>query len=439
MVVDADAIGGAAGPVTGRRTFKPHDGSARCSGSAAARLRLLWDGTDAMNAKALIPLIAGLGIAGLAAKLGLDFLKNAEGKPAKTVRLWTPVEDIKRGLAIDKSMLRPLPFPADGVPQGALTDVDRIVGRVPHTGAPAGVPILNSMLLPPGAVPGVQVPPGLRAVALRIDESSGVDYHLEPGCHVDVVGLFTIRRKNRQETIARTVLENVEVAAVGQRLSPSTPSPSDEDKKSSRRERPARAVTLLVKPQDVPMLHLAEQRGKIKLSMRGTRDEAGGAKTPRVTEATLLGDEQPKPDAPQLSWRDQFNEFVGSLWKKDEPEKPLVETPAPAAEPQPQLAWVMAVYNGDERRLLGWADLDDFHAIELSAEGPNIFQDEVGRAPRPQFPPTRSRSGWQNEPRPGGGSQPPPPQEAEPQPQPEPEPKTDAKPDTESEPEELFE
>ncbi len=394
-----------------------------------------------MNAKALIPLVAGLGIAGLAAKLGLDFIRKAEGKQSKVVQLWTPIEDVQRGIAITEPMLKPLEFPAGVVPPGALADVKKIVGRVPHTGAPAGVPILNSMLLPPGARAGVRVPPGLRAVAVKIDESSGVDYHLEPGCRVDVVGVFTVRRTDRTETVARTILENVEVAAVGQRLAPEVPTAEKEKSgNSSRRERPARAVTLLVKPEQVPTLHLAEQKGKIKLSMRGVLDESQGEPSAKVVEDELLGEAEPDPAAvPPPSWRDKFNEFVGSFWETDKPEsqadaRPVpVQDPEPGAKEEPQLAWYMTVYNGDERRVLGWVDLDDFQAIELSSEGPNLFQDKR------EFPPPKPNTGSQSGGKAGQKSQVDPPTKAKSESQPEPDSEKDAQPEPEPEPEELFE
>jgi Flp pilus assembly protein CpaB len=389
-----------------------------------------------MNAKAIIPLIIGLGIAGFAAKLGLDFIKNAEGKQAKMVKLWTPVEDIKRGVAIDEAMIKPLAFPLSAVPEGALGDAERIVGRVPHTGAPAGVPILDSMLLPPGVNAGVRVPPGLRAVAVKVDESSGVDYHLEPGCHVDVVGLFTIRRGNRAESVARTVLEDVEVAAVGQRLAPTAPTPEDaQGRKSSKRERAVRAVTLLVKPAQVPTLHLAEQKGAIKLAMRSTFDQSYGGEPARAVEGDLLGVEKPQAKSAPSSWGEQFNEFVSSFWDKKQVEPDFepenVRAPASAPDEQPKLAWVMAVYNGDERRLLGWTEFDNFRPVELSSDGPNVFRGDSRFAP----PGSGSQTGWKLD----GQSQANPPVKAESKLQPEPASGTDAELETKFEPEELFE
>ncbi len=340
-----------------------------------------------MNAKALIPLVAGLGIAGVAAKLGMDFIKNAEGKQTQMVQLWTPLEDVPRGVAIDKAMLRPLEFPRSATPQSALAKLENIVGRVPHTGAPAGVPLLNSMLLPPGAQAGIRVPPGLRAVAVRVDESSGVDNHLEPGCHVDVVGVFSVKRNNRAETQARTILEDVEVAAVGARLAPTAPEKNDEkgSKKSAKREKPARAVTLLVKPDLVPLLHLAEQKGKIKLSMRGVTDASANARHENVNERDLLGfnEEQPEEQRPP-TLSERLSGFMDSLWQNPEPEvepEPVVVEQPVVEEGPERYAWVMTVYNGDERRTLGWSGLNDYQPVELSSDGPNIFEDG------PKYPP----------------------------------------------------
>lgn len=354
-----------------------------------------------MNPKALIPLVVGLGIAGLAAKLGLDYIKKAEGKQAKMVQLWTPVADVPRGAAIVETMIKPLAFPSNAIPAGALADKEKIVGRVPHTGAPAGLPILDSMLLPPGVQAGVRVPPGLRAVAVKVDESSGVDYHLEPGSRVDVVGVFSVRKNNQRETIARTLLEDVEVAAVGARIAPSAPKSAEApDGKSKSRESKPGAVTLLVKPEQVPTLHLAEQKGKIKLCLRGvltnpdgSSHEASGLNV-QVQEQDLLGiSSEPQQAESPKTWADQLNEFVSSLWKGDQgasesevDPKPL---PEPLLQPEEHLAWSIVVWNGAERQEWGFRHMTDFQPFLISADAPNIFRDDT-KLP-PLNPPMKKR------------------------------------------------
>ncbi len=357
-----------------------------------------------MNPKAVIPLVAGLCIAGLGAKLGLDYVKKAQARP-EAVRLWAPKQAIGAGVTINPKELVPLEFPAALVPKGAIRDRKKLEDRVTRTLIPPGVPILESMLHPPGTLPGIYVPPGLRAVAVKIDESSGVDYHIQPGSYVDVVGYFTIRRNGQQETIARTIIEDVRVAAVGQKISPES-EPAKEGKKS-RRSRPARAVTLLVKPEDVPRLHLAEQRGKIKLSLRNPNEGVERPQVAAASEDELLGlqpaDDEPADGPPSEKNGDGLlGKLVSGLLK-----------PPPVAQPKPQprpsdsasstrFSWVMVVYNGEEQKVLAWRPDQPLKPIELSTDGPNVFDDK----PVPKLPvdlPPFGPSGGAE-----GGSAPPP-------------------------------
>lgn len=374
-----------------------------------------------MNTKAIIPLVIGLGIAGLGGKLGLDYIRKANANVPKTVKLWTPIDQIPRGTAIAKDMLKPVDFPISAAPKDAIADVDKLVGRVPHTGAPAGVPVLESMLRPPGAPSGILVPEGMRAVAVKIDESSGVDYHLQPGCRVDVVGFFTIRKNNKNETIARTLLENVEVAAVGAQVALS-PAHEETDKgKSSRKTEQARAVTLLVSPNDVPALHLAEQKGKIKLSMRSNGEAAPDAFAHgTVSENEVLGLESPDEASEKESWAGGLSKWVQGFMRDAEPEPSEEPAPPPAvveppAPPVPSWAWVMVVYNGDDRRVLGWDSMQSFQPSDLTTEGPNLFQDP------PSGPPLPPQIRRPELPLPPGSGPTKAPEDEDPQPEPEPE------------------
>ena len=74
-----------------------------------------------MNAKAMIPLVAGLGIGGVALKLGLSTVQKARAgqQTAPRVQVWVAKEDIPRGSKIQEDMLQSIPFPADVLPAGA--------------------------------------------------------------------------------------------------------------------------------------------------------------------------------------------------------------------------------------------------------------------------------------------------------------------------------
>ncbi len=329
-----------------------------------------------MNGKALIPLVAGLGIGGFALKLGLDTLRDARGaqKPAEKVQIWAAAADIHRGTAITEEMLQPATFPVGLVPEGAFKEEDQeqLLGRIPRLAAPAGLPILESMLLEPGTRAGIHVKPGFRAVAVKIDESSGVDYHLEPGCFVDVVGSFKVRRNRRQETLARTIIENAEVAAVGRRISPG----AETEEEGKNRSRAVRAVTLFVKPNDVPTLLLAEQRGRIKLSLRSEKDTTPVDRDLIVSDLSLTGEEPETEDKPEPSdWPPQGFAIA-------------VAEPAPAEKP-----WVLNIFRGNEIETVRFKNRDSAERVdEAQEEKPKQSSTWPTRARPVPFPaPVRGR------------------------------------------------
>ncbi|MBK8914762.1 MAG: Flp pilus assembly protein CpaB [Phycisphaerales bacterium] len=329
-----------------------------------------------MNAKAIIPLVVGLVVGGVALKLGFTKLNSASGAQVQMVSIWAARADIPRGTAIEEAMLQALPFPAKSVPQGAFKegDKEKLLARVARIGAPANLPILDSMLLAPGEQAGIFVPDGFRAVAVKVDESASVGRHLVPGSRVDVVGFFNVRtREGKTETLSRTIIENVEVAAVGERIS-ADPSPSEaagKQTKNTAQNKPAAAVTLLVKPEQVPVLHLAEQQGKLKLSMRSKSDEVASA-AQRIFKGDDLTGESRKSESPMLS-----NALAAFFGAGKQPAAAPQPTPAadgvapPPAAIKPSFQWVMKVVNGGKQEVLGWRDMNSLESEAISVRDNN--------------------------------------------------------------------
>lgn len=365
-------------------------------------------GNTKMNGKALIPLVAGLCVGGLALKMGFDYVKQARGASPQTVTVWTPATEIPLGMSITDEMLKPMNFPASLLPPGAIRDKAKLIGRVVKSITPSGVPVLDSMLLPAGAMPGLYVKPGFRAAAVKIDESSGVDNHLQPGCRVDVIGFFTVRDKGRQETISRVIIEDVEVAAVGERLEPEY---GEDEKDPKKKPKPARAATLLVKPDKVALLHLAEQRGKIKLVMRNDEDSSVIGRSITANEDQLLGNggKNDKSASPLLA-----NVF-GALFKgaaanasdaQDDNQDPTnnpnaaafakARAAAPPEKPKGP-AWVTSVWNGNQRQVLGWKSLNSMEPFDMSAEQPQPLAPAMpprgGLTPPKSIPPEPAQTG----------------------------------------------
>jgi pilus assembly protein CpaB len=113
------------------------------------------------------------------------------------------------------------------------------------------------------------VRPTMRAASLEVNQVSGVSGFVLPGDRVDV--LVTVDGRNSNEdAITRTVLQNVEVLAAGQKT-------EQQDNKPIT----VQAVTILVMPDGAETLALAEHEGKIHLVLRNPDDQA------EVTVASL--------------------------------------------------------------------------------------------------------------------------------------------------------
>ena len=219
-----------------------------------------------MKSKAVIPLVIGVVIGLMAVKFGLNVIKKAKGSTASETVVVAKA-DIPALQPITADMLTTKQAAKSLLPKGCFSDPKKVVKRVTNSRVHAGLPLLSSMLAPPGTAPGlpVRIKPGFRAVSVKIDEVTGVAFQLKPGDFVDVIAVMKVPKEmlfgDLPETVSRTIIENVEVAAVGRSLE------SDEE---TDRGKPAKSATLLVKPEQIPRLHLAQTLGKITLSLRGS-------------------------------------------------------------------------------------------------------------------------------------------------------------------------
>ena len=113
------------------------------------------------------------------------------------------------------------------------------------------------------------VKPTMRAASLEVNQVSGVSGFVLPGDRVDV--LVTVDPRNiNEDAITRTVLQNTEVIAAGQKT-------EQQDNKPIT----VQAVTILVAPDGAETLALAEHEGKIHLVLRNPEDQT------EVTVASL--------------------------------------------------------------------------------------------------------------------------------------------------------
>lgn len=224
-----------------------------------------------MKSKAIIPLAVGLVVGFVAIKYTMDAVRKARGSntAADLVEVVVARKDIASTSFLKPEMLAVVESPRTPLlPAHVFSKLEQLKDRVALKSIPQGSPILPSMLAPKGSEAGIEVrvKEGFRAVAVRIDESSGVGYLVKPGDWVDVLSVMEIKTGGRKETKSVLILERVQVGAVGQILNENQ---KEEDASANTH---AQTVTLLVKVDDVPKLHFAQTRGKITLALRGTDD-----------------------------------------------------------------------------------------------------------------------------------------------------------------------
>ncbi len=236
-----------------------------------------------MKKVAIIPLALGVFVGGAAIKLGLDALQKAKADSAQeTATVVVATAEIPATSAIDRTMVKVIETPMTPlIGVDAYGDVDKVIGRVAGYSVPRGGVVRESLLAPKGTPAGlaVRIKSGYRAVSVKVNEVTGVAYQIRPGAFVDVIAVMTVNSGRRKQTVSRTILQKIEVAAVGRLLTAST----------DGKGKAAKSVTLLVKDTEAPKLHLAQTRGKLTLALRSDDDKLD-SEDGQSTEGDLLGE-----------------------------------------------------------------------------------------------------------------------------------------------------
>jgi pilus assembly protein CpaB len=236
-----------------------------------------------MNLKAIVPLALAAVLGVVAIFLVRNAIAHRNGAPTptgNTVAVVVAKRDANPGTPLTREDLTVAHLPADAAPGQVFSTPDQLVNRVVgQTPLVRGQAILETMLAPTGSGHGLQalVPPGMRAVTIEVNEYTGVGGMLEPGCRVDLVAVM--RDDKSKESVARTVLQNIKISAIGRSTAPVEAAPGQP------LPPPANSVTILVTPQQVQSLELASMSGRPWLVLRSTRD---GAEVP--IEGTTLSE-----------------------------------------------------------------------------------------------------------------------------------------------------
>jgi pilus assembly protein CpaB len=193
------------------------------------------------------------------------------------------------GVRLTANDIRLAAWPSGSPVAGSFSTTEAVINRALLASVVENEPLLETKVAPLAAGAGLSpaIPPGMRAMAVRVNEVIGVAGYLDPGTRVDLV--VTIR--NREQSTSRTVVSNVQVLSAGTRYE------QEKARVDNAAPTTAAVVTLLVAPQDAERIALAQAEGQIMLVLRNPLDTEPTT-TAGVRMNALFGESAEPPPAP---------------------------------------------------------------------------------------------------------------------------------------------
>lgn len=236
-------------------------------------------------------LLIGLGVAVATALLVSNFVyrkfqQATAVRPVPMKQIVVAAKPLPLGTLLDASMVRTVSWPASQPVSGICTRAPDCTNRALITPVAENEPIMESKLAPAAAGAGLSatIPQGMRAMSVAVNDVIGVAGFVTPGTMVDVIVTGAVAAGQGGQNITRTILENVRVLAVGQKV------PQDQGGKPPA----VSVITLLVSREDAAKLAMASTQGKIQLALRNTVDTDNTA-PPAVLQSSLFGSGAPAP------------------------------------------------------------------------------------------------------------------------------------------------
>jgi pilus assembly protein CpaB len=232
------------------------------------------------NTRTLIVLLVAIATAAAATMLVYQAIQRRPVQVANPqVFVVAAAHPLQTGALLTATDVKLVGWPSDAVVPGSFTKVEDVVGRGVLDSMAENEPLTDAKVAPVGAGAGLPptIPPGMRAISLRVNDVVGVAGFVTPGNRVDV--FVTLKRTDT--SLTRIVLSNVQVLTAGTAF--------EQDKSKSGQAMPTTVVTLLLSPEDAEKVVLASTEGQIMLALRNPLD-VQEVKTAGAKLASLYGD-----------------------------------------------------------------------------------------------------------------------------------------------------
>jgi pilus assembly protein CpaB len=246
---------------------------------------------------------------------------NAKAAPAPQVLV--AGRSLEIGTLIKDNDFKTVEWPG-ALPAGAIVKKEDAVGRGVIVAIVEGEPIMESRLAPRGAGAGLaaNIKPGMRAVALRVNDVNGLAGFVIPGMHVDVLisGTPPTNPNPTAGAVAKTLLQDIEILSAGQNI----------QKDAEGKPVVVNLVNVLVTPEQAEVLNLATNDTRVQLVLRNPIDH-----NKSVTKGAWL--------------QELYGPIQRAAAAAPNHPRPKVEPPPQVEKPKPEGPFVLEIINGTHR------------------------------------------------------------------------------------------
>lgn len=182
--------------------------------------------------------------------------------PTEATPVVVAVRDVGLGEVLAEADLEIIDWPSETVPNGYARSAAEVVGRGVVSEIRTNEPILETKLADGAAGGGLPplIPPGMRAMSVRVDDVVGVAGYVTPQTRVDVI--LTVTPPGSQDPVSKVILQNTLALAAG----------TEVQRNEEGEPMEVTVVTLLVDPEESEKLALASTQGRIQMALRNTLD-----------------------------------------------------------------------------------------------------------------------------------------------------------------------
>jgi len=283
---------------------------------------------------------------------------NTGAQEEESISVLVVTSEISPGELLSEENIEFRDYPISVVPENVVTVPEEFEERASRVRAFPGDFVTLDKLSGKGDHAASQdIPPGMVAITILVDSAMTSSGLLLPGDRVDLLVTFTMRGQYGGGKVIKTVLEFVEVFSVDQRREIQT----------AKGEALAKTLTLLVDRDQALLVKLAEDIGKLHLTMRSKTDSE-----PRVDDkdrfkptdmSDFLGDdeeEEEEEDEDEPSNDDDLEQFLDANSQPEPLPAPIPVAPvaiAPLTVPvEPEVpafdsSWKIEIFAGDIQRV----------------------------------------------------------------------------------------